>query len=142
MSALLLFSAFCLNWQEPAKTGDETLIKALIEVESGGDDWLIGDTNLKNKAYGCLQIRQPCCDDVKNDLGLPNLKAEYCLGNRELSIRIFKAYMKKWAEEKRIGRPPTTEDKARIWNGGPNGWRKKSTEAYWQKVKKELDKEK
>ena len=46
--------------------------------------------------------------------------------------------MKRYATEKRLGRPVTQEDIARIHNGGPNGYKKKSTEKYWQKVKKVL----
>jgi hypothetical protein len=30
------------------------------------------------------------------------------------------------------------EDAARIWNGGPNGWKKKATDSYWQKVARAL----
>lgn len=108
----------------------DKLIKALIHVESGGDDNAIGDKNLAQKAYGCLQIRQPCIDDA-----LPGHKAQECLGNRELSIKVFNLYMKRYATAKRLGREPTNEDKARIWNGGPYGYRKISTVAYWNKVK-------
>jgi len=35
------------------------LTQALIQVESGGDDWAIGDKKLKKKAYGPVQVRQP-----------------------------------------------------------------------------------
>ena len=37
---------------------------------------------------------------------------------------------------------PTYEVYARIWNGGPDGWKKRSTLKYWKKVKKELKKKK
>ena len=47
--------------------------------------------------------------------------------------------MDRYATVERLGRKPTLEDIARIHNGGPNGWKKKSTDAYWAKVKKELD---
>ena len=39
------------------------------------------------------------------------------------------------------GLDPTYETLARIHNGGPYGWRKKSTLRYWMRVKKELLKE-
>ena len=31
------------------------------------------------------------------------------------------------------------EARARIWNGGPRGYRKESTEKYWEKVKEAMD---
>jgi len=43
-----------------------------------------------------------------------------------------------YATEEKIGREPTDEDRARIWNGGPMGWRNKATIGYWNKVKKHL----
>jgi hypothetical protein len=32
----------------------------------------------------------------------------------------------------------TDEQKARIWNGGPGGMRKKTTLAYWRKVQEAM----
>jgi hypothetical protein len=34
--------------------------------------------------------------------------------------------------------PVTDEVRAKVWNGGPNGPNKLSTEKYWQKVKEKL----
>ena len=51
------------------------------------------------------------------------------------TVRIFRAYMDRYATEERLGRPVTFEDIARIHNGGPNGYKKKSTLRYWEKVK-------
>lgn len=114
-----------------------SLVDALIQVESGGNDNAIGDHHLSQKAYGCLQIRQPCVDDV-NELKGTNYKAQDCLGNRNISLFIFENYMSLYATEKNIGRKVTDEDKARIWNGGPSGWKRTSTLPYWEKVKKIL----
>jgi hypothetical protein len=50
------------------------------------------------------------------------------------SIKIFRAYMARYATKERLGREPTLEDVARIHNGGPNGYLKKSTLLYWNKV--------
>lgn len=101
-----------------------TLIEALIQVESGGEDNAVGDKHLMNKAYGCLQIRQPYIEDV-----FPGRKAEECLGNRKLSIQIFEAYMNRYEPN------GTDEEKARAHNAGPN-WRvkKPATDGYWKKV--------
>jgi hypothetical protein len=137
---IVLFSFLtfvCLGAQVSASEPSASLVEALIQVESGGDDSVVGDTNLKNKAYGCLQIRQPCVDDVNRALGT-NYRAEDCQNDRSLSIKIFECYIGLYATKKRLDREPTDEDRARIWNGGPNGWKKSSTEKYWTKVKKEL----
>lgn len=110
------------------------LIEAMIQVESGGDDNAIGDKNLKHKAYGCLQIRQPYVDDT-NRVYKTRYLAKDCLGDRSLSMLLMKRYMAIYATPKRLGRAPTAEDIARIHNGGPDGYKKPATEAYWSKVK-------
>lgn len=113
----------------------KSLIDALIQVESGGNLFAVGDLNLKDKAYGCLQIRQPVCTDVNRAFGTKH-KAEDMLGNKELSIWIFTKYMELYATEKNVGGPVTDEHRARIWNGGPSGFKRASTVGYWDKVKK------
>lgn len=115
----------------------KALIDSLIAVESGGDDNAVGDKHLAKKAYGCLQVRQPCVDDYNAAHGTAH-KAEDCLGNRALSVRICGWYVDRYATAKRLGHTPTDEDKVRIWNGGPNGWKRKSTQEYWRKVKDQL----
>ena len=115
------------------------LIKALILVESGGDDSVVGDKHLRDKAYGPLQIRQPVCDDYNRVHGT-NYRAGIVLGNRKLSEKICSWYTNHYATKSRLGRSPTDEDRARIWNGGPDGWKRSSTKAYWQKVSRELKK--
>ena len=110
------------------------LIDALIEVESNGDDNAIGDKHLQNHAHGCLQIRLPVCIDVNNRFHT-NIQPEDMLGDRALSIDTFHKYMSIYATAARLGREPTDEDRARIWNGGPNGYKSSATLHYWQKVK-------
>ena len=117
----------------------DDLVSALIQNESAGNDHAIGDKKLKHKAYGCLQVRQPCVDDVNQRYGT-HIKAEDCLGNRELSIWVCKAYISMYATEKRLGHTPTLQDMARIWNGGPNGWQSSKTLGYWADVCKFLPK--
>ena len=51
---------------------------------------------------------------------------------------ICRRYLAIYCTPKRLGRQPTMEDAARIWNGGPNGHRKSQTEKYWQKVAEAL----
>lgn len=114
-----------------------TLVDALIIVESNGNDFAVGDLNLKDKAYGCLQIRQPVCDDINRAFGT-SYKADQMLGNRELSIWVFNKYMELWATKQNVGGDVTDEHRARIWNGGPKGYKKTATVAYWEKAKKLL----
>ena len=118
---------------------EDVFIKALIAHESNGNDRAVGDTHLANRAYGCLQVRKPCLDDV-NRIYRTKYQVKDCIGNRELSVWICKAYLAIYAKESRLGRVPTAEDCARIWNGGPDGWKKESTLGYWEKVKKLLEK--
>ncbi len=116
------------------------LMEALILVESGGNDRAIGDRHLKEKAYGPLQIRQPVCDDYNRAHGT-KYKAEVMLGNRPLSKKVCQWYLEHYTSVKVLGRKPTLENLARIWNGGPSGWKKRSTEKYWVKVNEYLRKE-
>lgn len=110
------------------------LMLAIMMVESGGDPDAIGDNG---KAYGCMQIHQCVVDDVNEyaDLHFKHKDAFDILKARKM----FQIYMMRYANPERLGRVPTMEDMARIWNGGPNGYKKPSTEAYWQKVKKVME---
>lgn len=108
------------------------LVRAIELAESGGNAHAIGDRHLKKMAYGPLQIRQPVCDDVNRRYGT-RYRAEDMRGNRALSEKVFRLYLGLHATKKNLGRAPTNEDRARIWNGGPKGWQKKSTRVYWTK---------
>ena len=115
-----------------AKPSDP-LINAIIKVESNDNVNAIGDNG---KAVGCMQIWKVVVDDVNK---VSKLKYNYNdRFNKEKSIEIFKLYINKYATAKRLGRTPTDEDMARIWNGGPNGFKKAGTKQYWLKVKAEL----
>jgi len=115
----------------------DQLIVAIAYKESSGCDVAIGDRALRNKAYGYLQIRQPVCDDVNRRFGTQYCATD-CQGNRTLSIDVFHKYQSIYATKERLGREPTAEDMARIWNGGPDGWHKSSTVTYWQQVRSHL----
>ena len=123
------------TWAELKKKSKPklSLIEAIIEVESNGNDMAIGDLNLRYKAYGPMQIRQPVCIDVNNRFGT-NYKSTDCLGNRPLSIEIWNKYQSIYNEG------GTDEQKSRTWNGGP-GWQRNPsfTDGYWAKVQKLLN---
>lgn len=107
---------------------------AIIMVESGGDDNAHGDLHLGDQAYGPLQIRQPYCNDVNRAYGT-KFFANTLLGRRAVSKAIFWLYMSLYATSAQLGRLPTNEDRARIHNGGPYGWKSPATVGYWNKVK-------
>lgn len=102
-------------------------------VESGGDNFAIGDNG---RAYGCLQIHEICVKDVNRIYGTNYVHEDAF--HREKAIKICELYLSHYASEKRLGRVPTAEDMARIWNGGPMGYKKSATENYWRKVKQKL----
>jgi hypothetical protein len=104
------------------------LISALIIVESSNNDLAVGD---QGKAIGCLQIHKAVVLDVNRITG-SNYRWE-SMTNRAQARAVCEAYLKHY------GKGKTTEDQARIWNAGPQGHnKKKATEAYWNKVRKQL----
>ena len=127
--ALTLLACPQLNAQQ------NELVHALIQVESNGNDKAIGDNG---KAIGCLQIWKIYWFDASER---SNIGGEYrdCF-TRTYSIRVFDAYMKRYAREAWTDPAKFDAEKvARIHNGGPKGYKKKSTEKYWKKVKILLD---
>ena len=113
------------------------LLKAIAIKESGDNDKAIGDKGFREHAYGHLQIRRPCIDDVNKKFGTHH-KAKECLGNRELSEWTCKEYINMHATSKALHKLPTDESMCRIWNGGPHGYKKTSTVKYWVKIQKIL----
>lgn len=135
LRGLLAVTALCLAADAQAVTPSELdrLIPALIKVESNGNPRAVGDNG---KALGALQIWSVVVQDVNRAHGtrythrdaLDPAKAE----------AICRLYLAIYCTPKRLGRQPTMEDAARIWNGGPTGWKKKATVSYWQKVARVL----
>lgn len=108
------------------------LIPILMQVESGRNSNAIGDNG---KAVGCLQIHECVIKDVNRIYG-----KEYSIEDRRFekrSMEICYLYLDHYGKryEEITGEAPDHEVYCRIWNGGPNGWRKESTQKYWIKVK-------
>ena len=103
------------------------LISALIIVESSGNDQAIGDNG---RALGPLQIHRGVVLDVNRITG-SNYRWE-SMTNRAHARAVCQAYLEHY------GRGKTTEQQARIWNGGPTGDRKPVTVAYWRRVQKAI----
>lgn len=119
-----------LNWQVGL-----SLVDAMIEQESGGNDYIIGDLAIPEDqgghAYGCLQIRSGVMDAVNAKWGT-TYKPKDCIGNRKLSIDVFNAYWELHPEM------VTDKDKCFTWNGGP-GWRSLYGKPNYAKYTKALD---
>ena len=111
----------------------DRLIPALVHVESNGNPRAVGD---KGKALGQLQIWSVVVQDVNRAKGTRYTHADAF--DPAKSEAICRAYLAIYCTPRRLGRTPTMEDAARIWNGGPNGHRKSSTFKYWQKVQAAL----
>jgi len=109
------------------------LLAALIAAESSGNAQAIGDGG---KAFGVLQIHAGVVVDVNRIAGTNYRHADAF--DPALAATMCRIYLGHYATEKRIGRPVTDEDRARIWNGGPNGWKKPATVKYWAKVRAKL----
>ena len=113
------------------------LIAALRAVESAnGADPRCGGNE--------LQITRICVHDANRIAELSGSAVRWTWADRlnpRRSEELAIAYLSYWgaAYTRRTGRIPTAETYARIWNGGPDGWRKPTTAAYWRKVKAKLE---
>ena len=105
------------------------LFAAIAEVESEN-----GRTS--DNVY---QIQRVYLDDLGRVYGCHF--ADEVMTDRHASEQVMLAYLEYYGERyaRRTGRQPTAEVLARIHNGGPNGWRKDSTLAYWAKVKAAME---
>tara|TARA_R110000751_G_scaffold33760_7_gene83939 strand:- start:1409 stop:1747 length:339 start_codon:yes stop_codon:yes gene_type:complete len=104
--------------------------------ESGGNNLAVGDGG---DSHGPLQIQAACVADAnlwRKARGLSQYKFPEDCYDRAKAEQILIAYIGRYATEERLGRKPTCQDYARIWNGGPNGYKKKATVKYWEKLKK------
>jgi len=109
-----------------------TLVDAVMYVESRNNPnaW-----NKREDACGVLQIRPIMINDVNRILSKKNTPKVYTLNdrwNKTKSIEIFYIIQEYYSPN------GTPERIARVWNGGPNGYKKPQTLAYWHKVKQQL----
>ena len=108
----------------------KTLVDALILVESAGNPKAF---NKKEKACGCLQIRPIMLREVNRILRKQNNDKRFTKEDRwscglsQEMFYIWRNYHHKDSSDEVI---------ARNWNGGPRGYKKQSTEHYWNKVQK------
>lgn len=117
-----------------------TFLEILQEVETGkryrkGKD-LIGD---EGKSFGPLQISEAAKKDGYGwirGLQVENGINSYNLQDLHHSRIIAFGYLNRYASKAMaVMDKDAIEKMARIWNGGPNGYRKKATLPYWEKFK-------
>ena len=112
-----------------------SLIDALIEVESNGNDSAVGDTHLREPSIGVLQIRPVMVREVNRILKLKGTNHRYKNKDRfskEKSIEMFKIWQEFHHNDSDY------EEIARSWNGGPKGPKNPRTYSYWKKVEQQL----
>ena len=132
---LILTVFLCVSYCYAVEDTSDRLLQAICKVESNCNNDAVGDGG---KAIGPYQIWYVYWKDaVEHD---PSIGGSYrdCL-NKGYSEKIVRAYMDRYANERRLRRPVTDQDRARIHNGGPNGYNKTSTLKYWKKVKNVLE---
>jgi len=108
------------------------LLPALEAVESANDPLAIGD---HGRAVGLLQHHEAYRTDVNKVYGARYTKADSFKTESAREITFFYLLFYGSQYEKVTGRPVSIEVLARIHNGGPTGYLKRSTIKYWRKVK-------
>ena len=111
----------------------DEFIDVLIQVESKGNQYAF---NKKEKARGVLQIRPIMIKDINRILGnkIYNPKDVYSpFTSRQIAKIYFNHYGNIYV--KKYGKPLTYEVLARMWCGGPTGYKKWQTRKYWKRFK-------
>lgn len=121
------------NTPENTNISIDTLIQALIEVESGNNPRAIGDNGM---AVGILQIWPITVKDVNRIQKRNGSNKRFTLDDRfdpDRSIQMFHIWKNHYHQNS------NWEKISRCWNGGPRGMEKTSTIIYWKKVKRALN---
>ena len=111
----------------------QEVVIGMIQVESNGNDKAY---NKSEEAVGCLQIRPIMVREVNRILKKQGEEYRFKMKDRwdrDKSLQMF------WVWRDYHHPNSTDEVIARNWNGGPNGYKKKSTEKYWEKVSRCLE---
>ena len=135
MNIATLITSLAANFAVVDPPYERALERAIHMVESSGrttgDSPILGDWCPRRGRFlsrGPLQISEAAWIDA-------NMPGKYeDVDDLQYSLRVFRRYMARYATERRLGRKPTLEDEARIWNGGPNGYKRAATKPYWNKT--------
>ncbi len=114
--------AFCA--QRASSEDLEILLDAIAEIESNNRADAIGD---KGQAIGAYQIHRAYWEDGTRILGVDWSYSEAF--NPKKARRVVRAYLLYYGEGRSL------MDMARIHNGGPKGYKKRSTLVYARKIR-------
>ena len=118
----------------------QRLWNAIVDVESDGNPRAF---NPHSGATGIAQIRTVCLTDCNRISRHRGDGREFASADRlrpGKSCEMWRSYLTFYGRQyqRKTGRTPTDEVYARIWNGGPDGWRRASTLSYWRQVQAAL----
>lgn len=89
------------------------------------------------------QLKEIYVRDVNRIIGceMYNVRSPYIFLNPYVEETMMQFYWRHWGihYQKKTGKPVSYEVLARIHNGGPLGWKKPETVAYWNRVKAVLE---
>lgn len=116
-------------------------IHALIGAESGNPDFhltgqiIIVEARVGTRGeWGPLQITTQLVDDVNRISPAGHYRYTYLDRlSEDKAIEMCIIYLMHYGTPQHLGHIATEEDLARMWNGGPDGWKKKATRDYWRK---------
>lgn len=131
MASLLV----CLLWVNVSLQTvrfEQTLDAIRMVESSGGKDRRDGDGG---KAIGDYQIHRSYWQDGTRFLGVSWPYAD--ARDPAKARQVVRAYVTRY--QKAGGYPAMPESWARIHNGGPRGYEKASTVAYWRRVEARMD---
>lgn len=114
------------------------LYAAIAQVESPGGKY---SPNVYQVSDGYVADVNRICDRLCALTGMTPRPFPLCAKfDRRSSERMMAIYWDHWGTEyeKQTGNRVTYEILARIHNGGPLGWKKRETVAYWCKVRDAL----
>lgn len=136
-SILVIFMIVSLDARDVPGVDFDTLLRAIVQVESTGNHSAV---NIKERAWGMYQIRGCVIEDVNNLVFKREAFIHEDAFNPWLAKLITLHYLTYWGKRYRklTGKRPGLKVYARIWNGGPFGYKKETTLVYWDKILREL----
>lgn len=135
---LFSFILFTVQSQDSIQKEQKTvfswapIIEAIAQVESSGNPKAVSSDGT---CVGLLQIQKIVVNDCNEFLKMKGLKKRYQYDdryNKQKSIEMFLLYQERYNPTNDV------EKGVRIWNGGPNGYKMKSTIQYYNKVLKKM----
>lgn len=111
------------------------VIDAIIHVESRGDTTAISSDG---KFVGPMQIHKVVVDDCNQYLKMKKSNIKFTYDDR---FNLQKSKQMFYLIQQRYNKTNDVEKAIRIWNGGPNGHKRKATLNYYNKVVNQIKKD-